>query len=132
MKKKAEKLSTLKARLWRLVSEYVRSKNKDRAGYVKCVTCGQSKPYSEIHAGHFLPKKKGSAVYFDLRNIHPQCAGCNVWKRGAIHEYYDFMLETYGVEVIDELKQLGRQSLKISRLEYAERIEEMKQKIATL
>ena len=130
--KKSEKLSTLKTRLWRLTSEYVRSKYKDSAGYVRCVTCGQSKPYTEIHAGHFLPKKKGSAVYFDLRNIHPQCAGCNVWKRGAIHEYYDFMLTTYGMDVINELKQLGRQALKISRPEYEEMITDMKQKIASL
>ena len=130
--KKTEKLTTLKARLWRLVSLYVRKKNMDSSGYVKCVTCGQLKPFTEIHAGHFLPKKKGSAVYFELKNIHPQCASCNVWKRGNLHAYYDFMLETYGQETIDHLKSLARLPLKITGAEYQEMIEDFKQKLSQL
>ena len=79
-----------------------------------------------------MPKKKGSAVYFDLRDIHPQCANCNVWQRGNLHAYYDYMLDTYGQDVIDELKQLGRTSLKITRDEYADRIKAMRELIQAL
>jgi hypothetical protein len=130
--KRPEKLSTLKARLWRLTSEFVRKSRMDSAGHVQCVTCPQSKPYREIHAGHFLPKKKGSAVYFDLRNIHPQCVSCNVWQRGNIHAYYDYMLMRYGEEVIADLKYLARQPLKLTRVDYAEKISEMITKINNL
>ena len=129
---KQVKLSTLKARLWRLVSEYVRRKDANRDGLVECVTCGKWYHWRSAHAGHFVPKKKGSAVYFDLRDIHPQCANCNVWQRGNLHAYYDYMLDTYGQDVIDELKQLGRTSLKITRDEYADRIKAMRELIQAL
>ena len=129
---KQVKLSTLKVRLWRLVSEYVRRKDANSDGLVECVTCGKWSHWKDTHAGHFLPKKKGSAVYFDLRNIHPQCPHCNVWQHGNIHAYYDYMMEWYGQEIIDELKQLARKPLKITRVQYDDMIEVMKVKLENM
>ena len=71
MKKK--KLSTVKKRVWTLISRYIRLKNADHNGYVSCVTCGSTKHYKELQAGHFIPQAQGNAVKFDLRNIAPQC-----------------------------------------------------------
>ena len=130
--KKTEKLTTLKARLWRLVSEYVRKSACNHEGYIRCVTCKKMKEYSQIDAGHFLPKKKGSAVYFDLRNIHAQCTSCNRFQHGNIHAYYDFMLEKYGLEVIEELKEIAAKPLKLTRSDYYEMIEDFKQKLSQL
>ena len=129
---KQVKLSTLKAKLWRLVSEYVRRKDANSDGLVECVTCGKWSHWKDVHAGHFLPKKKGSAVYFNMENIHPQCPYCNVWQRGNLHAYYDYMLREYGQHKIDWLKQISRHPLKITRVEYEKMISDMKERLAGL
>lgn len=121
-----------KKKLWKLTSEYVRRKNADSNGYVSCVTCGLTKHYKEIQAGHFIPKAQGLSIYFDLRNIHPQCYRCNINLGGNGPEYYTFMLREYGTEVIDELRKLSKTTIKISKGEYEERIEAMENMLSSL
>jgi len=76
--------------------------------YVKCRTCGKlmERFSHNSHAGHFITKGHGgsSGVYYDERNIHAQCHKCNVWDEGNSIEYYKFMKEKYGEEVIKELR----------------------------
>ena len=105
---------TVKRRLWTLVSKYIRLKYSDHAGYCSCVTCGTTKPYKEMQAGHFVPKKKGNAVYFVEENIHPQCYQCNINLGGYGAMYNKFMLETYGQEKINELLELAQTKIKFT------------------
>ena len=76
---------------------------------VMCCTCGKmlDRFAKNSHAGHFISKGMGgsSGVYFDERNVHAQCHNCNKWQQGNAIEYYPFMLEKYGQEVIDELRR---------------------------
>lgn len=102
------KLKTEKDKCWKAFSLWIRMKYADEMGMVKCVTCGAVKHYKKMHAGHFL-SGRGNAVLLDPRGVHPQCPSCNLnpphGKGGNIEEYYPFMLEKYGPEVIDELKR---------------------------
>ena len=81
----------------------------ERFEFITCCTCGKlmSRFAKNSHAGHFISKGMGgsSGVYFDERNVHAQCHNCNKWQQGNAIEYYPFMLEKYGQEVIDELRR---------------------------
>lgn len=113
MPKRAKQLKTLKARLWKIFSEYIRLKYATPDGFVTCVTCGQSKNWKEAQAGHFL-SGRNNGILFDERNVAPQCLACNVFKHGNIEEYYPWMLETYGQPIIDELRKLKMNPPKLS------------------
>ena len=67
-----------------------------------------------MQAGHFVPKKKGNAVYFVEENIHPQCYQCNINLGGYGAMYNKFMLDTYGQEKIDELLDLAQTTVKFT------------------
>lgn len=121
-KKAKRKKSTAKAAAWGWLSKYVRKKASDSHGLAECVTCGVVKPWQELHAGHFVPKKRGLAVYFVEENVHPQCAQCNTFNGGMLIEYTRYIEAQYGPEMIDELLELSR-SIKPMRLADYEALE---------
>ena len=108
------KRATAKARAWKATSLLVRRKAADDNGYASCVTCGITKHYKELHAGHFIPKKRGNAIYFKIENIHPQCPRCNNFESGNLIEYHRYMLDMYGQEGIDDLYELSKTTVKFS------------------
>ena len=107
-------MSVLKARkkAWGAMSRYIRIKYSDSNGYCSCVTCGLTKHYKEMQAGHFIPQAQGNAVRFCEENVHPQCYRCNINLGGNIVEYYEYMREMYGEEKILELRQLSKTTVK--------------------
>lgn len=123
---KKPKISTVKNRLWKTVSLYVRLKYSNDQGYAKCVTCGTTKHYTELQAGHFIPKKKGNSIYFVEENIHPQCPRCNMYESGNLIEYTRFMIDTYGIEKVDELRLLANQTVKMNVNDFLDLEEEYK------
>lgn len=115
-----------KKKLWTLFSRHIRLKYADDNGQVRCVTCGSIWHWKEIHAGHYIPKSRGLSVYFEERNVHPQCVACNTYHHGALDKYALFLQEKYGPGILEELDQLSRQIKKISKFEYEEMIEHYK------
>jgi 5-methylcytosine-specific restriction endonuclease McrA len=99
---------------WKATSLYIRKKFADHLGYVSCVTCGLTKHYKELHAGHFVPQAQGDACRFIEENIHPQCYRCNVNLGGNGPEYNAYMLDMYGQEKIDELRALSKTTVKLT------------------
>ena len=99
-----------------------------RNGICKCVTCGCSKPWKEIQAGHFVGGRT-NGILFDERGIFPQCYACNVCRQGMGPEYTVFMLERYGQGLVDELIQKRRQAVKFTATELKEMIEGYKLRI---
>jgi hypothetical protein len=54
-------------------------------------------------AGHFFPSGFWG-TRFDERNVNCQCYRCNILLKGNMIAYYEFMLNKYGPNTIDELK----------------------------
>ncbi len=110
---------------WNWFSKYIRKRdclafreqcNEHTGEYVKCVTCNAIKPWKEMDAGHYF--HAGTSVpqsQFDERNVHAQCAQCNTYLSGNMKAYADFMMESYGQDVIDELKVLSKQPLELTQ-----------------
>ena len=111
-----KKLSSVKKRLWKLVSQYVRRSNANLDGFCYCVTCGKHDNWKRMDAGHFIGGHKNYNFY-DTRNIHPQCTYCNRFMHGNLVPYYEYMMENYGKAVIDELKTYKEKIFTVDELE---------------
>ncbi len=124
-------LKTLKAKAWKLFSEYVRRVDADpESGFVKCCTCDTYKHWKQMQAGHFIPGRCNS-ILFEKTGVHPQCRRCN-YNEGNGPEYYVFMEETYGKEEIDRLRMLRHLSVKLDQYFYEDLINNLKVKLSEL
>lgn len=133
-KKKSRRpsLRKLRDKAWDLTSKYVRMSAANENGYASCVTCGVTKPWGQLQAGHFVPQARGNAVRFDLRNCHPQCPRCNIFLYGNLLEYYPYMVRRYGEDVVAELKALSGITVKYTRSDYEGMIEDLSGRLAEL
>ena len=126
---KKQKISTLKKKLWKLVSQYIRRKHADDNGNAACVTCGTVKHWKELDCGHFIPKSKGNAIYFEEDNLAPQCTYCNRFQHGNLIEYTRYIIDMYGIKKVDELRVLANTTRKIGIVEYRSLIEDYQDRL---
>lgn len=56
-----------------------------------------------MDAGHYVPRSN-KATILDDRNVHPQCRDCNRFKHGAKAQHREYIIRTYGLEVVEELE----------------------------
>jgi len=126
-RKKLKSIPSLRNKLWSIVSEVVRRGSADDQGYVTCVTCNKSLHWKEAHAGHFIPRARGIACYFECRNIHPQCPGCNFFGGEMVKiRYSQWMTRMYGQDEVDRLIALAATTVHLTRADYDEKIEHYK------
>ena len=104
MKKRT--LKSLKRELWKLVSEYVRRKEKGI-----CFSCGKKADWKEQHCGHWSHQGRYSELAYDDDSIlHTQCPSCNTFKHGNLDNYTLKMIEVYSLEAVQEFH---KKSLKV-------------------
>lgn len=111
-------------------SRYIRLKNSV-AGYCTCVTCGKRLPIKNMQNGHYIPRNI-LATRFLEDNCHPQCVGCNVFKKGNLGEYALYILKNYGEEKLDFLHQMKHQTVKYKAHDYEEMIDKWKEEISDM
>jgi hypothetical protein len=128
VKKKKKSLRLLKAKCWKLFSEYIRRKDADEGGTVYCYTCRKPIFWKEAHAGHFVPGRT-NAVLFNEAVVKPQCVGCNIFRGGAYHDFTLRMVDEVGREKVDELLALRHKVVKFTRSDIEEMIETYKGKL---
>jgi len=130
--RKSKNNSKYKTRLWKLVSEYVRLKDADANGYVRCISCGKLKYWKDIDAGHYIPKSRGNCAYWEPKNINPQCTSCNRFMHGNLNSYALALIEKYGSDILKELEYKSRQTCPMNGLVYLKLIEEYQCKLKNL
>lgn len=123
---------TLKNKAWKIFSEYIRRSYADEDGCCKCVTCGKVDHWKNMQAGHSVGGRT-NAVLFHEEIVHPQCAGCNIFKNGAYAEYTLYMIDRYGREKFEQLLALKNTTTKITEADlmriitlYSNRLEALK------
>ena len=125
-------ISKLKKELDKWFSLYIRLRDANDFGLVQCFTCGVVKLYNKgMQCGHFQSRSHLS-TRFDEVNCQPQCVGCNMFKQG---EQYKFALNIdakYGEGTAQELQFLSKTTLKITRVEYNEKITYYKEAVNNL
>ena len=121
-------LSKLKKELDKVFSLYIRLRNSTPQGMTTCWTCGNTKHYKEMHAGHFMSRKYLSTRWNET-NVQVQCPKCNLFGQGE--QYLFGMLLDVRVKqgTAEKLQELSRTTTKIMRHEYEDMINEYKEKL---
>ena len=115
-------VSKLKKELDKWFSLYIRLREANEFGYCQCITCGVVRHYKDgMQNGHFQSRKHLS-TRFDEENCQVQCVKCNVYAWGEQYKFALALDGKYGEGTAEELQFLARTTLKISRVEYEEKI----------
>lgn len=112
-------------------SKYIRLRDADSSGYVRCITCGTRKLWKEVDAGHFQTRAKYSTRW-DERNVNAQCKGCNMVNGGQQYVHGLAIDKKFGEGTADELVILSNQIAKLSTREILDLAEEYKNKFEQL
>tara|TARA_R110002050_G_scaffold105546_1_gene215288 strand:+ start:1943 stop:2353 length:411 start_codon:yes stop_codon:yes gene_type:complete len=116
-----KKISKLKKELDKWFSLYIRLRGADDNGNNQCCTCGTVDNWKKLQCGHFVSRKH-LATRFHEMNCFPQCVSCNIFKYGEQWKFGQFLDRNLGEGVSEELVILGHTILKISRIDYEEKI----------
>lgn len=130
-KKRAPSIPTLRAKLDKVFSEWVRRRTADESGTVQCVACGVLKHWKDMHAGHFV-SRKSTATRYDPRNVNPECPGCNTFSQDHLIGYTLWMRKTYGDAVVNYLWSQKHVPVKMTRHDYQRLIDVFRDKLAML
>jgi hypothetical protein len=124
-------ISKLKKKLDVLFSQYIRRRNADQLGRVKCFTCGVEKHWKEQQAGHFQSRSHHSTRWDEV-NVQVQCVKCNMYRQGEQYKFGMYLDQRFGDGTAEELEYRAKTIVKLNRIDYEESIERYKQKIREL
>ena len=128
----AKTYAQLKKQLDKVFSEYSRRLRADEDGIVSCITCSKRRPWNQgIDAGHYISRSYLSTRW-DIRNVWPQCKGCNGFGNGMADEYALFLVGEYGDEILWKLNQKKHETVKYGLPKMREMIESYKNKLKEL
>ena len=114
-------ISKLKKELDKWFSLYIRLREASDTGAAVCFTCGKVAYFSTLQNGHFQ-SRRFMATRFDEENCQVQCVACNMFRSGEQYKFGLALDSKYGEGTAEELEQISRSILKISRVEYEEKI----------
>jgi hypothetical protein len=129
--KKKPTLRSLKAKAWKLFSEYIRRKDADQGGTDRCYTCLKLAHWKELQAGHAIGGRH-NAVLFDEEIVRPQCVGCNIFARGAYPMFTARLIRENGLEWFERKLENSRQTVKLTRSDMEDLIDKYKAKLAAM
>lgn len=107
------------AKLDRLVSEYVRKRDK------RCVTCNKT---TDLTCSHLITRGCMS-LRFNLMNCNAQCKGCNLLHEYRPERYTQWWINKYGLEEYEALVTKSKQIKRFTEEELEALIQAMKQLI---
>ena len=81
--------------------------------------------------GHYISRQHIKTRY-DERNCHSQCFNCNIGLRGNLDRYKRFIIEKYGVKVLEELETAKKVIEKWTFSDYHEKIKYYKAEVNRL
>ena len=116
-------ISKLKKELDKWFSLYIRLREANEYGMCQCFTCGVVRHYKDgMQNGHFQSRKHLATRFSEDGNCEVQCIKCNVYSWGEQYKFSIALDAKYGEGRAQELQYLARTTLKISRVEYEEKI----------
>lgn len=113
--------SKLVKKLDKVFSQYIRKRYCDDNGYNTCFTCGVTKHWSEVDAGHFMSRGK-YATRWNEQNVQFQCKRCNGFRSGEQYLFAKHLDAVYGQGTADELVRKSNYTARFSVQELRELI----------
>lgn len=115
----------------KIFSEYIRLRDADCNGYIRCYCCGYPVNWKLAHNGHFM-NRRHLGTRFDERNCHSCCVPCNTYNNGNLEAYEAHLINDYGETIIPILEMLKHTVTKLSEMEIRELEIFYKQKVKEL
>ncbi|MDR2652689.1 MAG: recombination protein NinG [Prevotellaceae bacterium] len=119
------------AKLDKIFSEYIRLRDSDSNGYIRCISCGKIVHWKNADAGHYV-NRRHLALRYDEKNVNAQCRACNRFDEGNMIGYHAGLIKKYGEYVIQYLEIKKHNTAKYGKFEYQTLIKIYKQKINQL
>jgi hypothetical protein len=125
--------NTSKARLDTIFSEYIRRRDSDDRGFVKCISCGKILHWKDSDCGHYINRKHNSTRY-DEMNCNAQCRSCNRFDEGNMQGYRKGLISKFGEKEVEMLEikkfnacRLDRTEINILADVYRKKLKDLKQ-----
>lgn len=109
-KKSKTPLAKAKDKLWKTLKQVI-----DIRDGPNCISCGaDGLTGHNKHGGHFIPSSScGGFLRYDIRNVHNQCATCNLFRNGAGAEYTLNLQKKYGTKFVEQIIRDKNVSIKL-------------------
>jgi len=117
-------ISKLKKELDKWFSLYIRLRSANEYGMCQCFTCGKVGHYKTggMQNGHFQSRKHLATRFSEDGNCEVQCVSCNIFNFGEQYKFSIALDSKYGEGTAEELEFLARTIMKVSRIDYEEKI----------
>ena len=115
-------ISKLKKELDKWFSLFIRLRSATDTGLCQCITCGTIKHYKSMQNGHFQSRRFLATRWSEEGNCEVQCQKCNIWEQGEQFKFALGIEAKYGEGTALHLEYQARTIIKISRIEYEEKI----------
>lgn len=135
VRKRLIPLPKLKSKVWTQFSLFIRLRDADLDGNIRCCTTGNVYPWQKSQAGHYLSQRGNPALIFCENNVHAQSPIANKLQRNNITwDYTEFMLQKYGLDELRKMASLRGKPFKFTRdwlnaklIEYTEKVKLLKE-----
>ena len=114
-------ISKLKKELDKWFSLFIRLRESTIDGVTHCFTCGKIDYHNKLQCGHFQSRRHHSTRWHET-NCQVQCVKCNMYEQGEQFRFGLALDGKYGEGTSEELELLARTIIKLSRIDYEEKI----------
>lgn len=94
---------TLRKKLDKIFSLFIRQRNASIGGEVQCYTCSKRAHWKQMQCGHFVPRQY-LAVRYDEMNCQVQCYACNILYNGQPSVFALRLEKDYGIGIVAKLE----------------------------
>lgn len=122
---------TLKLKLDRVFSQYIRLRDMLPGNVFQCISCGKIKPISQADCGHYINRQHMSTRFSEV-NCNAQCRSCNRFDEGNMSGYRSGLVRKYGETKVVLLESMKNDIRKYSDFEYEALIKHYQNEIKKL
>lgn len=105
--------NTSKNTLDRIFSEFIRRRDADKDGYVRCYCCNYPVHWESAQAMHFCNRRHLNTRWFE-KNVHGGCISCNMYNGGNLEAYERHLKKDYGESIVEVLTIMKNTYMKYS------------------
>jgi len=106
-------------KLWKIFSVYIRLRDSDENGMVRCITSGRLIHWKEADAGHFISRRHLATKYHE-HNVNAQSRHDNRFASGEQFKHSKAIDKKWGAGTSDRLLVMSRTTCKRGKFEIAE------------
>jgi len=117
-----------KNKLDRIFSEFIRRRDADENGLIRCISCGKVVFWKDSDCGHYINRKHNSTRY-DEQNCNAQCRSCNRFDEGNMSGYRRGLISKYGEKEVELLEIKKFNTCKLGNFELNTLINLYKEKL---